>query len=149
MRGQRGSATVWIVGLLVLVGVIVLAVVYVTGSRQETERGQQAVEQISQAGSVEGQALLSSALTAVQAYFVENASLTGFGPQAASSFEPSIRWGTGAAVSGQVSIRGVMPTSAVLVTMTGAGPLCAGFNGGAVVYGRVDAQSAAQCTGGW
>jgi hypothetical protein len=149
MREQRGSATVWIMGVLVVVATVVLAFVYVSAGRQEAKHGEQAVGEISAANSVEGQALLSSAIPAVQSYFAENGSLTGFGPQAASGFEPSIRYGTGAAVAGQVSIRGVTPTSAVLVTMTGAGPLCAAFNGGMVTFGSVDAQSAAQCTGGW
>jgi hypothetical protein len=149
MRGQRGSATVWIVGLLVVVAAVVGAFVYATLGHQEAKQGEQAVGEISAANSVQGQALLTSAVPAVQSYFAETGSLTGFGPQAASSFEPSIQYGTGAAVAGQVSIRGVTPTSVVLVTTTSAGPLCAGFNGGVVTYGNVDAQSAVQCAGGW
>ncbi|HEX7463424.1 MAG TPA: hypothetical protein VF382_00780 [Actinomycetota bacterium] len=149
MRDERGSATIWIVGVLVVAVAAVVAFVFASGGRQEAEQAQQAVGEISAASSVEGQALLTSAIPAVQSYFAENGSLTGFGPEAASSFEPSIRYGIGAAVAGQISIRGVTPTSVVLVTTTGAGPLCAAFNGGMVTYGNVDALSAAQCTGGW
>jgi hypothetical protein len=149
MRSQRGSATVWVVGALVVIATVVVAAVYVTAGRQEAKHGQQAVGEISKASDVEGQALLASALPSAQTYFAENGSLSGFGPAAATSFEPSLRYGTGAATSGQISIRGVTPTSVVLVTVTQRGPLCAAFNNGVVSYGRVDAQSAAQCAGGW
>jgi hypothetical protein len=149
MRSQRGSATIWIVGVLVIALAAVLAFVYVSAGREEAEQGQRAVGEISAASSVEAQALLTAAVPAVQSYFLENGSLTGFGPEGASSFEPSIRYGVGTAVAGQVSIRGVTPTSVVLVTTTGTSPLCAAFDSGMVTYGSVDAQSAAQCTGGW
>jgi hypothetical protein len=36
-----------------------------------------------------------------------------------------------------------------MVTATASGALCAAQNGDLTSFGRVDAASAAQCTGGW
>jgi hypothetical protein len=83
------------------------------------------------------------------AYLAENATLTGFGPEQASLFDPTIRYTSGSPTANAVSIRGVTPTSVVLVTSTGSAYLCAALTGGVVSLGRVNAATAGACSGGW
>jgi hypothetical protein len=151
---ERGSSSLWIaVGILVVAG-LACAVPLVMTTRQEAGVANQAVRTdpssaVSQANDVQAQVLLQTAIRSAAVFYAENGTLTGFGPQAASQYDPSIRYTTGAASGGVVSIRGLTPTSVVMVTATGSGFLCVAQNGDVTSFGRTDARSAAQCAGGW
>jgi hypothetical protein len=111
--------------------------------------GQAPVDPIGKANDVQAQANLQGAMSAAQVYFAENGSYDGFSAQVAGQYDPGIPYTGGPATPGAVSVRGVTPTTVVMVTATKGGFLCAAATGNAVSYGRADAQSAAQCSGGW
>jgi hypothetical protein len=104
---------------------------------------------IDKANDVQGQALLTEGVRVAQMYFAEHGGYDGFTPQAASGYEPAVTFTSGPATTNAVSIRGVTPTTVVLVTATGRGTLCAAAESSTVTFGRSDAQAPAQCTGGW
>ncbi len=115
-----------------------------------TSGGQAPVDPIGKANDVQAQANLQSAMTAAQVYFAENGTYDGFGAQVAGQYDPAITYTSGAASPGVVSVRGVTPTTVVMVTATkDGGYLCAAEQGDVVSYGRADAPSPAQCSGGW
>ncbi len=146
---ERGATSLWVVALVALVAGGIAVIPFVAAGRREAQHGQQAVAQIDKAKDVSAEVTLRSALQSAAAYFAEHGSYQGFDPNYASQFDPSVRYSAGAAAPGVISIRDATPTSVVLVTKSGSGYLCAGQNTGVVTYGRVDAQSAAGCTGGW
>jgi hypothetical protein len=105
---------------------------------------------IAKANDVQAQASLNDAITVAQMYFAENGSYDGFTAQEAAAQEPVLHFTSGIASPGVVSIRGVTPTTVVLVTTTtNGGYLCAAADSSTVSFGRANAQSPAQCTGGW
>ena len=128
---------------------VVVVVPFALAAHQEGSSGQDAVGQIDRAKDIAAQATLQTAASTATAYFAESGSFQGFGPQAASLLDPSIRYTAGVARPDVVSIRGVTATSVALVTSTGSAYLCVGITGGVVDRGRVNAQTAAACTGGW
>ena len=92
---------------------------------------------------------MSEAIRGAQAYYAENGTFDGYGPDAAATFDPSIVYTAGAAAPGMVSMV-VTPTSVVLVTLVDRGGyLCAAAAGDLVTFGRSNAASADQCSGGW
>jgi hypothetical protein len=112
--------------------------------------GEAPADPIGKANDVEAQAMLSTAIRSTQAYFAENGSYQGFDASVAGQYDTSTTYTTGPATVGVVSVRGVTPTTVVMVTATkGGGVLCAAAGASGVTYGREDAQSAAQCSGGW
>lgn len=136
----------WIVALVVL-GALV-AVPYVYLGRSDVTQVQQGVVAAAQAEDVQAETLLTTAAQGAQVFFVEQGSMAGYGPTQASAFDPQTPFDTSpTATPGHVSIRGADATSVVLVTRGGSGPLCVGLTAGVVSFGRVDAASAAQCTG--
>jgi hypothetical protein len=104
---------------------------------------------IGRANDAGGQATLNNAIRVAQVYYAENGSFTGFGPQVAAQFDPTVKFTMGPAGPGIVSLRGLTPTSVVLVTATENGYLCAAAQGEIVAFGRSDAQIPSQCSGGW
>ncbi len=132
-----------------MVGGLIVTIPFVLAGRQETERAGLAVSQIGKVNDLGAQATMQTAIRTASIYLAENGSYEGFGPQAASQYDPSVRFSSGPAAPGAVSVRGVTPISVVMVTSTGSGFVCAAVTGDIVTYGRVDAQSAAACTGGW
>jgi hypothetical protein len=105
---------------------------------------------IGNAKNVQAQISVQAAMQAAQMYFAQSGSYEGFGPTNATEFDPSIKLTTGPATTGVISVRNAGPTTIVLVIEgDGGGYLCAGANGGTVSYGRTDAQTAAECSGGW
>jgi hypothetical protein len=103
---------------------------------------------IGAANDLQAQALLDRAIGVAQVWFAEQGSYAGFGPEQAAQLDPSIPFTTGAAAEGSVTIR-VTPQTAVLVTLSGGEPLCAAAQMDVLSYGRADAGSPAECTGGW
>jgi hypothetical protein len=143
--GQLGMVG-WIVALLIL-GALV-AVPYVFLMRSDVQQAQQGLGAAAQATDAQAETLLMNVAQGAKVYFAEQGSMAGYGAAQASTFDPSMPVDSSpVATSGTVSIRGADATSVVLVTKGGAGPLCIGITGGALTYGRVDAASAAQCTG--
>lgn len=136
----------WIVALAV-VGALV-AVPYVFLGRSEVKQAQQGIGAADQATDAQAEVLLMDAAQGAKIYFVDQGSMAGYGPTQASTFDPSTPVDASpTATSGHVSIRGADATSVVLVTKGAAGPLCIGMTGSVLSFGRVDAASAAQCTG--
>jgi hypothetical protein len=95
------------------------------------------------------QASLNSAIRVAQVFYAENGTFAGFGPQVAAQYDPTVTFTIGPAGPGLVSLRGLSPTTVVFVTRTENGYLCAAAQGEIVAFGRSDAQSPSQCTGGW
>ena len=144
-RGQLGMVG-WIVALAV-VGALV-AIPYVFIGRSEVQQAQQGIGAAAKATDAQAEVLLMDAAQGAKIYFTEQGSMAGYGAAQATTFDPSTPVDSSpTATSGTVSIRGADATSVVLVTKGGAGPLCIGLTGGALSFGRVDAASAAQCTG--
>jgi hypothetical protein len=135
--------------IVALVASALVAVPFVLSGREEANHDREAIAQWEKARDLRAQARLQTAVRGASAYLAENATLTGFDPEQASLFDPSIRFTSGAPTASAVSIRGVTPTSVVLVTSTGSAFLCAAVTGGVVSFGRVDAATAGACTGGW
>jgi hypothetical protein len=104
---------------------------------------------IGRANDVQGQASLNNAIRVAQVFYAENGSFTGFGPQVAAQYDPTVTFTIGPAGPGIVSLRGLTPTTVVFVTTTESGYLCAAAQGEIVAFGRSDAQSPSQCSGGW
>lgn len=104
---------------------------------------------IGAAEDVQAQATLNDAIRGAQAYYAENGTFDGYGPDVAATFDPSIVYTAGAATSGMVSMT-VTPTSVVLVTAVDRGGyLCAAADGDLITFGRSNAATADQCSGGW
>lgn len=136
----------WAIAILV-VGVMI-AVPYVWMGRQDVKDAQTGLQAVDKAKDTQGEVLLTTAAAGAREYVAEHGSMTGYGPAASQAFDPSIPVDAAPTASqGTVSIRGADATSVVLVTRGGAGPLCLGVSDAALTYGRVDAASAAQCTG--
>jgi hypothetical protein len=104
---------------------------------------------IGRANDAQAQASLNSAIRVAQVFYVENGTFTGFGPEVAAQYDPTVRFTIGPAAPGVVSLRGLSPTTVVFVTGTENGYLCAAAQGEMVTFGRSDAQGPSQCTGGW
>jgi len=149
---ERGDtrAMMLVVGLVLVAGVAI-AFPLVKAGRQEAQQASTGMSGIGQANDVSAQSLLQSAIASAQTFYAEHETFQGFGPGAAKAFEPSVVYNTSAAATqGQVSIRGVTPTSVVLATRSASGAAyCIGSNENVLTYGRVDAPTAAGCVGGW
>jgi len=148
-RSERGITSLWIVLGVAMVGGLIVTIPFVLAGREEAERGSLAVSQIGKVNDLGAQATMQTAIRTASIYFAEHGSYEGFGPEFASQYDPSVRFTAGPALPGVVSVRGVTSISVVMVTSTGSGFVCAAATGDIVTYGRVDAQSAADCTGGW
>src|SRR2546425_12114572 len=102
-------------------------------------------------GDLQAEQALRKAMSSADSYFLSGSSYTGF-DRDASLLDPSVAWNTSpVAAPGQVSIRDETGPSIVLVTKSVSGtPFCIALRGlGGKTEGRVDAATAAQCTGGW
>ena len=104
---------------------------------------------IGRANDAQAQASLNSAIRVAQVFYAENGTFAGFGPQVAAQYEPNLTFTVGPAAPGVVSLRGLSADTVVFVTGSEDGFLCAAAQGEIVAFGRSDAQSPAQCTGGW
>ncbi len=115
-----------------------------------TSGGQAPVDPIGRANDIQAQALLNTAIRSTQIYFAENGTYQGFDATVAGQYDPSTIYTSGPAAPGAVSVRGVTPTTVVMVTATKDGAfLCAAAQADVVTFGRGDAQAPAQCSGGW
>jgi hypothetical protein len=104
---------------------------------------------IGKANDIQAQALLSSAISGAQVWYAENGTYTGFGPEQAAQYEPSVTYTSGAAAPGTVSLR-VTPDAVVMVTVAkGGAPICVAALQDVVSRGRADASTSQQCQGGW
>jgi len=148
-RNELGATSFWLLMIVALVAGALVVVPFALAGHQEATHDREAIAQIDRARDLSAQATLQTAVRGAGAYFAENATFEGFDPQQASLFDPSIRYTSGAPTAGAVSIRGVTPTSVVLVASTGSAYLCAAMSDGVVSYGRANATTAAACTGGW
>ncbi|MGQ0668803.1 MAG: hypothetical protein ACT4PO_03865 [Actinomycetota bacterium] len=137
-------AALMVAGLIAVVPLVMLG-------RGTAERTQTGIDALGQANDAAAQAGLMTAIRAGQVYFAENGTFQGFDPAVAVSFDPSTVYNTSpVAVVGQISIRGVSPTTIVFATKSASGgTLCVGANFDLVTYGRTDVSSAAACTGDW
>ena len=150
MGYERGETSLTTIVLAVLVLGAVTAAPLLLMGRQQEKAVDSGLGAISQANDVAAQADLRTAIRAAQVYYAEGGSYSGFGPDAASEYEPSITFTSGAATRGAVSIRGASVTSVVMVTESPSGDvLCVAANMDAMSFGRKDAQTASACTGGW
>lgn len=108
------------------------------------------VDPIGRAADTQAQATLNTAIRVAQAFYAENGSYTAFGPQVAARYEPTVSFSSGPAGPGVVSVRGLTPSTVVFVTATESGAyLCAAADDEIVAFGRADAQTPSQCSGGW
>lgn len=148
-RNELGATSFWFLMIVALVAGALVVVPFALAGHEEASHDQEAIAQIERARELSAQATLQTAVRGASAYFTENATFEGFDAEQASSFDPSIRYTSGAPTASAVSIRGVTQTSVVLVTSTGSEYLCAAMSDGVVSYGRANAATAAACTGGW
>jgi hypothetical protein len=148
-REDIGATSSWLLMIVALVAAALVVVPFARSGREEANHDREAIAQWEKARDLRAQARLQTAVRGASAYLAENATLTGFDPEQASLFDPSNRYTSGAPTASVVSIRGVTPTSAVLVTSTGSAYLCAAVTGGVVSFGRVNAATSGACTGGW
>jgi hypothetical protein len=149
-RGEAGELSFGLIlGVVVLAGILaaVPLVLLGRGSAERTEAGLQVVEQ---AKDVQAESAVTNAIRASQVYFAERGTFVGFTASVAMGQDPSIAYNDAGSVPGQVSIRGVTPTTVVLVYPSASGAtLCAAASGTTLTYGRQDASIAAGCTGDW
>jgi len=130
-----------------VLGACVVALVAAACITPGTKQG---LETVGGAQDVEVQAKLRQAAAAAHVYEAENGTLSGFNASAAAQIEPSVTWTDGPASAGQVSIRGATEADVALVSMSSSGQVyCIGVKAPVDSLGKVDAVSAAQCTGGW
>jgi len=148
-HGQRGEIGMGTAVVAALVVGAIAAAGFVFMGRGETEGASTAIEQIPKAESVQTQLSLDTAMRGAQVYFAENATFLGYSTTCAMQNELSVRYSTGPAQVGVVTIRGVTATTIVLVSKADSGQtLCSAATGSTIVQGTQDAQSAAECTGG-
>lgn len=104
---------------------------------------------IEQAAGIGGQVRLDQGMRAAMAYYAEQGSFSGFSPQAAAAYDPTISYNASpVAVEDQVSIRVVSANEVILVTKDRSGAVaCQTFNGvtQATTSGAADATSIADC----
>jgi hypothetical protein len=94
-------------------------------------------------------------MAAAKTFFTDKDQYTGFSSDQAKAIEPSLAWNDSpVAATNTVSIRGVSSKTVVLVTRSESGTtfcladnVSGGISGSS--YGRIDAQTAAECQGGW
>lgn len=146
LRSERGSVGVLTIAVIVVFAL--LAIVFpvwmlVRGTQRSAEDAAAPVEQ---ARDVQADALLLGAAGVAQAYLAEHGSFEGFTPQTAAQLDPFFGWNASPVAStGAVSIRGVTPSSLVLVTAGAGRPLCLAVEPGGTRRGSTDARSAADC----
>ena len=148
-RGNLGATSSWLLMIVALVAGALVVVPFALAGHQEANHDRVAIAEWEKARDLGAQARLQTAVRGASAYFAENATFAGFDPERASTFDPSIRYTIGAPTANAVSIRGITPTSVVLVTSTGTAYLCAAVIDGLVSFGRANAATAGACTGGW
>lgn len=165
---ERGEIGLWVVVAMAVVAALAWAVPMVffgheavdnaatlTGAQDSQDSGAGSsgaapVDPIGKANDIQAQALLNTAISSTQVYFAENGSYQGFDATVAAQYDPSTTYTSGPASVGAVSIRGVTPTTVVMVTATkGGDSLCVAAQADVVTFGRADAQAPAQCSGGW
>ncbi len=105
---------------------------------------------ITAANDLAAQATLNDAIRVAQVYYAEHGSFDGFGPDVARTYDPNVEFTAGGPGLSLVSLRGLSPTTVVLVMLVdGGGHLCAAANGDVITLGRADALTPLQCQGGW
>ena len=96
---------------------------------------------------------LRNAIAAAKTYFTDQDVYTGFNAAAGLTIEPSLTWNNNAPPSliNQVSVRDVTATHLVLATQSASTTFfcIADDSSTGLSYGKVDAATAAACTGGW
>jgi hypothetical protein len=148
-RDDVGATNSWLLMIVALVAGALVVVPFALAGHQEANHDRVAIAEWEKARDLRAQSRLQTAVQGASAYFAENATFAGFDPEQASTFDPSIRYTIGAPTASAVSIRGITPTSVVLVTSTGSAYLCAAVTDGVVSLGRANAATAGGCTGGW
>jgi hypothetical protein len=140
----------WVVPMVFLGKTEVNHAADLTGASHHRHRTEAPTDPIGKANDASTEISLQTAIQAAAAYFTGSGTYVGFDAAQASAYDPSIHITVGAAQPGVISERGITATTIVLVTDDGSGGvLCAAANGAQVTFGRADAQSAAECTGGW
>ena len=166
--GERGEIALRLVVVMGLVAGVIWAVPMVLFQRQAADYvgdvtegaqdgpaateggGEAAPGPISQANDAMAQATMNDAIRVPQVYYAENGTFEGFSAQVAAQFAPTVNFTGGPPAPGVVSIRGLTATTVVLVTsLEPGGSLCAAAEGDLVTFGRTNASTSAQCTGGW
>lgn len=134
----------------IAIGIVCLAVLAAVGCSTPNET-QTDLNALATAEDTAATANQQTAITAATEYWSNASSYAGFNAAAARQLEPGIQWtDAGPATNGQVSIRDVTPSEVVLVTKAQNGdPLCIAETSGSQTEGKVDAQKASDCTGGW
>ena len=164
---ERGELGLRVVIAMALVAATAWTVPMVFFGRQATEHaavltgasedpgtgvsgGQAPVDPIGKASDIQAQAILSNAIRSAQVSFAENGTYQGFDAAVAGQYDPSTTYTSGPAAVGVVSVRGVTPTTVVMVTATQDGTfLCVAAEAEVVTFGRGDAQAPSRCSGGW
>jgi hypothetical protein len=162
--GERGELGLRIVIAMALLTALAWTIPMVFLGREQAEHaatitaasdevgasGVAPMDPIGRANDARAQATLNSAIRVAQVYYAENGTYDGFGPQAATAYDPTLKVTSGPAAPGVVSMRGLTATTVVLVTATeDGGYLCAAADAEVVSFGRSDAPAPSQCGGGW
>jgi ribonuclease BN (tRNA processing enzyme) len=146
------AVAVWIVPMVFLTHQQVDHAADLTGASRAQDpasRSTAPTDPIGKATDISVQASLSTAISAAQTLYAESGTYETFEAEAAS-FDASINVAAGPARPGTISVRGVSASTIVLVAVDEGGSiLCVAADASSVFYGRVDAQTPLQCTGGW
>ncbi len=112
---------------------------------------QQQINQGFAAEDVQAQSDLQSAAVAAKTFYAGSQTYASFDSAAARATEPSLAWTDGGpAAKGAISIRGASAAGVVLVTRSAAGHVfCMAVLATGQSEGRQDAQTTADCSGGW
>lgn len=111
----------------------------------------QGLESAADAQDLAAQTELNQAGLVAANYFAVNGDLSGFNAAQGGGLEPGLTWADGGdPTEGTISVRGAAPDSVVMVTMSAGGNvLCLGVTASATTMGKSDADTAADCSGGW
>jgi hypothetical protein len=143
---ERGSGTAAVV-VVVAAACLAAAGVVLLG-RAKAHRAARNLEAVDAAVAVGGREALATAVRSARLYFSESGTYVGFTPQVAATYEPSIRWSDGPALTGQVSVRAASSAGVVFVTQVGPGAYaCAASTGSSITYGTQDATTPEACAG--
>lgn len=134
-------------GSLLVGGILALTLI---GSGCTGNSGE-ALDTLDDAQVLPGQLQLQQAASIAGNYFATKTTYVGFTAAEGREFEPTITWTDGGpAAPGAISVRGASATSIVFVTADEDGSVsCLGQTSMQDSPGTQDAQTAAECTGGW
>lgn len=138
----RSNAGMWLVIAVVVVAALAIGGFFMTRANQGNHDSARLA-----------QSALRNAIVAAKVLYTDYDSYANVTAEDMAMVEPSLSFDTSStATSGTVSIRDVQDQSIVLVTRSSDGDafcIADDVTGSGTAFGQTDAQTAAECTGGW